>query len=96
MSIGKRTRRGVIGSFGKIMGKNFTWMGTFVAFIPTAITFYYTVVTGWGLMLTYAVYSHRKENPILTSTSIGFGNNLASLQPSAWDFLDENFCRHQD
>ena len=34
---------------------------------------------GWGLILTYAVYSHKKENPILTSTTIGFGNNLASL-----------------
>ncbi len=30
-------------------------------------------------MLTYAVYSHKKENPILTTTTIGFGNNLASL-----------------
>ncbi len=197
MSIGKKIRRGVIGSFGKTMGKDFTWMGTFVAFVTIAITFYYTVVTGWclkyffatsfqglikkdtlkfwqtftsswepmvfhfiaigigcfiiysgvvkgieranrilipslfillivgclralslpgafqglnflfspnlsmltdpklwlnaltqsawstgagwGLMLTYAVYSHKKENPILTSASIGFGNNLASL-----------------
>ncbi len=197
ISIGKKTRLGVVGSFGKIMGKNYAWMGTFVAFVTAAITFYYTVVTGWclkyffattfqglikkdslkfwhsfssswepvffhlaaigigcfiiysgvvkgierankilipslffllivgclralslpgalqgldflfspnltrladykvwlnalsqsawstgagwGLILTYAVYSHEKENPILTSTTIGFGNNLASL-----------------
>ncbi|NIM89552.1 MAG: sodium-dependent transporter [Candidatus Aminicenantes bacterium] len=197
ISIGKKTRLGVVGSFGKIMGKNYAWMGTFVAFVTAAITFYYTVVTGWclkyffattfqglikkdslkfwhsfssswepvffhlaaigigcfiiysgvvkgierankilipslffllivgclralslpgalqgldflfspnlakladyrvwlnaltqsawstgagwGLILTYAVYSHKKENPILTSTTIGFGNNLASL-----------------
>jgi len=197
ISIGKKTRLGVIGSFGKIMGSNYAWMGSFVAFVTTAITFYYTVVTGWclkyffattfqgliekdslnfwhsfnsswepvffhftaigigaliiysgvvkgierankilipslfflllvgclralslpgalqgldflfspnlakladykvwlnalsqsawstgagwGLILTYAVYSHKKENPILTSTTIGFGNNLASL-----------------
>jgi NSS family neurotransmitter:Na+ symporter len=196
-SMGKKTRLGVVGSFGKIMGKDFTWMGTFVAFIPTAITFYYTVVTGWclkyliatsfqglikqdyqrfwqnfssswepvifhftaigigcfiiyagvvkgierankifipclfllllvaslraltlpgafrgldflfsmdmsklgdykiwlnalsqsawstgagwGMMLTYAVYSHKKENPVLTSMTLGFGDYVASL-----------------
>jgi NSS family neurotransmitter:Na+ symporter len=197
ISIGKKTRLGVIGSFGKTMGKNFAWMGTFVAFVTTAIMFYYSVVTGWclkyflatsfqglikkdsqefwhsftsswepvifhlaaigigsfiiysgvvkgierankilipslffllivacvrsltlpsafeglnflfspdlsrlkdyevwlnaltqsawstgagwGLILTYSVYIHKKESPVLTSTSLGFGNNLASL-----------------
>ena len=197
ISIGKKTRLGVIGSFGKIMGRKFAWMGTFVAFVTTAIMFYYSVVTGWclkyfiattfqglikreslqfwhgftaswepvlfhfmaisigaliiyrgvvkgierankilipslffiliiacfraitlpsasqglnflfspnfskladyrvwlnalsqsawstgagwGLILTYAVYSHKKENPILTATTLGFGNNLASI-----------------
>ncbi|MFQ5721283.1 MAG: sodium-dependent transporter, partial [Candidatus Aminicenantales bacterium] len=197
IAIGKKTRRGVIGSFSQIMGKNFTWMGTFIAFVTTSIMFYYSVVTGWclkyfvatswqglikkdssqfwhnftsswepvifhllaisigafiiyagvvkgierankilipslfflliiacfraltlpaafhglnflfspnlakltdykvwlnalsqsawstgagwGLILTYAVYSHRREEPLLTSTTIGFGNNLASL-----------------
>jgi NSS family neurotransmitter:Na+ symporter len=197
ISLGKKTRLGVIGSFGKIMGTGFSWMGTFVAFVTTAIMFYYSVVTGWclkyffatsfqglikknyanfwnsftsswepvifhlaaigigafiiysgvvkgierankilipslflllvvaclrtltlphafeglnflfspnlsrltdhkvwlnaltqsawstgagwGLILTYAVYSHKKENPVLTSATIGFGNNVASL-----------------
>jgi len=197
ISIGKKTKSGVISSFGKIMGKDYTWMGAFVAFVTTAIMFYYSVVTGWclkyffatafqglvkkdaskfwntfisswepvlfhlaaigigalivyagvvkgierankilipalffllivaclraltlpsafqglnflfspnlsklndykiwlnalsqsawstgagwGLILTYAVYSHKKENPILTATTLGFGNNLASL-----------------
>ncbi len=197
ISIGKKTRLGVIGSFREIAGKKFTWMGTFVAFVTTAIMFYYSVVTGWcikyffatslqglirkessdfwlsftsswepvifhffaigigaliiyrgvvkgiervnkilipslfvlliiagiraitlpgafhgldflfspnwskladykvwlnaltqsawsngagwGLILTYAVYTHKKENPVLTSTTLGFGNSLASL-----------------
>jgi len=47
LAIGKKTRQGVIGSFGQMIGKNFAWMGTFVAFVTAAITFYYTVVTGW-------------------------------------------------
>lgn len=197
ISIGKKTRLGVIGSFREIMGEKYAWMGTFVAFVTTAIMFYYSVVTGWcikyffstslgglitkessdywlsfssswepiifhflsigigsliiyagvvkgiervnkilipslfalliiagiraitlpgafhgldflfspnltklgdykvwlnaltqsawsngagwGLILTYAVYSHKKENPLLTSTTLGFGNSLASL-----------------
>jgi neurotransmitter:Na+ symporter, NSS family len=197
LSIGKKTRRGVVGSFMDMVGKNFAWMGTFVAFVTAAITFYYTVVTGWcikylfatifqnliqkkplefwrgftsswepvgfhfvaifigcaiiyfgvvkgierankilipslflllivasiraitlpgafqglnflfspnlselgnheiwlnalsqaawstgagwGLMLTYAVYSHKNENPLLTSTTLGFGDYFASL-----------------
>ncbi len=48
-SIGKKTRMGVIGSFGNIMGRNFAWMGTFVTFVTTAIMFYYAVVAGWCL-----------------------------------------------
>lgn len=197
LSIGKRTRQGVLGSFVNMIGKNFAWMGTWVAFVTAAITFYYTVVTGWcikyfvatctqglinkepvafwegfnatwepigyhfaaifigcaiiffgvskgierankflipalflllliaaaraltlpgaasglnflfsidpsqfgdvevwinalsqaawstgagwGLLLTFAVYSRKKENPVLTAATLGFGNNFASL-----------------
>jgi NSS family neurotransmitter:Na+ symporter len=197
LAVGKQTRKGVIGSFVGMVGKNFAWMGTWVAFVTAAITFYYTVVTGWclkyftatvfqdlihknplefwtnftsswepivfhlaaisigcaiiyfgvvrgieranrflipalfillivaavraltlpgafqglnflfspnfkqlgnlevwlnalsqaawstgagwGLLLTYAVYSRKKENPVLTSATLGFGNNMCSL-----------------
>ena len=219
ISIGKKTRLGVIGSFGEIIGKNSAWMGTFVTFVTTAIMFYYSVVTGWcikyflatcfqdlikkdplefwrsftsswepvlfhfaalgigafiiysgvvkgierankilipslfillviacvraltlpsafqglnflfspnlarladyevwlnalsqsawstgagwGLMLTYAVYSHKKENPVLTSTTLGFGNNLASLLaavaiiPTVFSFFSAQDFSHQ-
>ncbi len=47
LALGKRTRQGVVGSFGQMMGQKYAWMGTFVAFVTAAITFYYTVVTGW-------------------------------------------------
>lgn len=219
ISIGKQTRLGVIGSFGKLMGKNFTWMGTFVAFVTTAIMFYYSVVTGWclkyffatsfqglikkdslqfwqtftsswepvifhfaaigigsfiiyagvvkgierankilipslfvilviacfrsvslpgalsglnflfspnlskftdhklwlnaltqsawstgagwGLILTYAVYSHKKENPVLIASTIGFGNNMASLFaavaviPTVFSYFSAHDFTHQ-
>lgn len=49
MSMGRKARKGVIGSLGEISGKNFAWAGTFIAFVTTAIMFYYSVVTGWCL-----------------------------------------------
>ena len=48
-SVGVKTRTGVIGAFTKTMGKNFTWMGWFVAICVSAILFYYSVVVGWTL-----------------------------------------------
>jgi len=54
LSIGKKTRRGVVGSFMDMIGENFAWMGTFVAFVTAAITFYYTVVTGWCIKYFFA------------------------------------------
>lgn len=219
ISIGKKTRLGVVGAFGKMMGKNFAWMGSFVAFVTTSIMFYYSVVTGWclkyflatsfqglikkdssefwhaftsswepvifhltaiaigafiiysgvvkgierankilipslfflliiaclraltlpsafqglnflfspnlsklgdyevwlnalsqsawstgagwGLILTYAVYAQKKENPVLTSTTIGFGNNLASLLaataviPTVFSYFSTQDFSHQ-
>ena len=34
---------------------------------------------GWGLLLTYAVYMHKKEDIVLNSFLAGLGNNSASL-----------------
>ena len=48
-AMGKTTRLGTIGAFGKFMGKKFTWMGAFVGFCTMGIMFYYSVVTGWSL-----------------------------------------------
>ena len=49
MAIGKFTRKSLIGSFYKMAGKKFAWMGAFVGFVTTAIMFYYSVVAGWCL-----------------------------------------------
>jgi len=47
--IGKSTRFGPVGSFATLLGRRFAWMGVFVAFVATAIMFYYSVVAGWCL-----------------------------------------------
>jgi NSS family neurotransmitter:Na+ symporter len=47
--IGRSGRKGVIGSFIKLVGEKFAWMGGFIGFVATAIMFYYSVVAGWCL-----------------------------------------------
>jgi len=47
--IGRHGRHGVVGSFIKMIGEKFAWMGSFVGFVATAIMFYYSVVAGWCL-----------------------------------------------
>lgn len=47
--IGRHGRKGVVGSFIKLVGKKHGWMGSFIGFVATAIMFYYSVVAGWCL-----------------------------------------------
>ena len=46
-ALGRRGRMGVVGTFAKIAGEKFAWMGAFVGFVAAAIMFYYSVVAGW-------------------------------------------------
>ena len=46
---GKASRSGPIGAFAKLAGRGTTWMGAWIAFVSTAIMFYYSVVMGWTL-----------------------------------------------
>ncbi len=48
-ALGRAGRMGVVGTFGRIAGKRFAWMGGFVGLVATAIMFYYAVVAGWCL-----------------------------------------------
>jgi NSS family neurotransmitter:Na+ symporter len=46
---GKASRSGPIGAFTKLAGPGTSWMGAWVAFVATAIMFYYSVVMGWTI-----------------------------------------------
>ena len=46
-ALGRKGRMGVVGTFAKIAGEKFAWMGAFVGFVAAAIMFYYSVVAGW-------------------------------------------------
>ena len=48
-AMGKGTRQGAIGAFVKTLGPGFAWMGAWIAFVATAIMFYYSVVMGWTI-----------------------------------------------
>lgn len=48
-SIGKHYKKGVIGAFGSLAGKKYTWMGFFITMCTLFIAFYYSVVIAWGL-----------------------------------------------
>lgn len=61
--IGRNGRKGVVGSYIKIAGERFAWMGSFIGFVATAIMFYYSVVAGWCLYyLIESVVSALPEN----------------------------------
>ncbi len=46
-AIGKKSRRGAVGSFARMMGNRFAWMGGYVGVVAVGIMFYYSVVAGW-------------------------------------------------
>ena len=46
-ALGQRGRAGVVGTFAKLAGPRFAWLGAFVAFVAAAIMCYYSVVAGW-------------------------------------------------
>ena len=81
-AIGRKTRMGVIGSFIKIAGEKFAWMGAFVAFVATAITFFYSVVIGWCLY--YFARMATSDLPQSVDTAMDIWNNY---QDSYWPLL---------
>lgn len=59
----KATRRGTVGSFVKTVGPKFAWMGAWVAWVATAILFYYTVVMGWTIRFFIATLTGEIPSP---------------------------------
>ena len=72
--IGKKHRSGVIGAFAKGMGKRFAWMGTFVAFVATAISFFYAIIVGWSLY--YFIQMLVNPLPANSEISLALWNNF--------------------
>ncbi len=75
-AMGKATRSGTVGAFGKLIGRKFAWMGTWVGWCATAIMFYYSVVMGW--CIRYFVASLTGEIPGATPEAFWQGFNSSS------------------
>jgi NSS family neurotransmitter:Na+ symporter len=45
--MGRKWRAGPVVAFARMIGPGWAWMGAFVAFVATAILFYYSVIAGW-------------------------------------------------
>jgi SNF family Na+-dependent transporter len=63
-SMGKATRYGPVGAFSRLIGRNWAWMGAWVAWTATAIMFYYSVVAGWTLRYFWAALTGELEQEI--------------------------------
>lgn len=85
--IGRRFRFGVVGSFVKGIGGRFAWMGAFVAFVATAIGFFYAVIVGWSLyyFLQMLIFPLPADN----AASMAIWDNF---QASYWPFTMHFFA----
>lgn len=62
-SMGKKSRKGTMGSFATFLGKHKAWMGAWMAWISTAIGFYYAIVMGWTIKYAATAFSLDYGNP---------------------------------
>ncbi len=68
--MGRSSRKGLVGAFKEFAGEKLSWMGSFVAFVSTAIMFYYAVVTGWFLKYFFFFAFHSTGNEELNTESL--------------------------
>jgi NSS family neurotransmitter:Na+ symporter len=81
-ALGRKYRSGVVATITMAGGKQVSWMGAFVAFVATAITFFYSVIVGWCIYYFIEMLIH--PLPITHDASIAVWNNY---QGSAWPLL---------
>jgi len=74
--IGNKQRAGTVKSFTRGIGSRYSWMGGFVAFVATAISFFYTVIVSWALY--YFVRSLFFDLPTASSDAIEQWNHFHS------------------
>lgn len=79
---GRKHRAGVVSTFIKAGGERFAWMGAFVAFVATAITFFYSVVVGWCIF--YLIQMITQPLPMTTEAAMSVWNEY---QSGGWPLL---------
>lgn len=81
-ALGRKYRSGVVATFIQSAGKKFTWMGAFVAFVATAITFFYSVIVGWCIY--YFIQMLTSPLPLTTDAAMAIWNDY---QSSGWPLI---------
>jgi len=81
-ALGRRQRMGTVGTFATVVGKKFAWMGAFLAFVSTAITFFYSVIVGWCIF--YFINMLTNPLPLSTQSAMAVWNNF---QSGGWPML---------
>ncbi len=72
-ALGRKGRMGLVGTFTKVVGEGYAWMGAFIGFVATAIMFYYAVVAGWcvfyfiEMIRTFTAFAEGSGVPPLTT-----------------------------
>ncbi len=56
-AMGRQAQKGTIGAFGRLVGRNASWLGSFIGFCSMAIMCYYAVVAGWCFKYLYGALS---------------------------------------
>jgi len=84
-ALGKSTRFGPVGAITKTAGKKFSWMGAYIAFVSTAIMFYYSVVTGWCIRYFVSAVT---GNLFKTQSPLQYWNSFSgSYLPVLYHFI---------
>ena len=81
-ALGQRGRGGVVGTFARLAGPRFAWLGAFVAFVAAAIMCYYSVVAGWCAY--YVGRSAALGLPVSAEASL---EAWAAFQAGPWPIL---------
>jgi len=85
--LGRGARKGCVGALATFAGRNWGWLGGFVAFCATAILCYYAVVAGWCLKYMTASLTgqlHGLSGEPAQETFVSFAN---SPWPVAFQFV---------
>ena len=75
-AVGIHNRKGVIGSIMATAGSKFAWIGSFMTFVASAISFFYSVILGWCVY--YFAYTLFNELPSSTELSVNIWENYQS------------------
>ena len=86
LALGKHSRVGTIGTYKKLLGRHYAFMGAFMLWITVAILSYYVIIMGWTFRYSYVALSGGLSNEI---DSVTLWNDFISspLELLGWQVI---------